>query len=88
MRIGERAQQNRQRLDLGRPAKGTRSTHLDGDIQRLQCTSVGGNPVSLLPGQNQEVTEPATAGIDFRPNIARNLLRVLFLKRCPLASCG
>src|SRR5688572_28222793 len=69
LRIGERAQQNDQRPDLRRVAKSASSAHLDWDVQRLQRMRVWRNPVSLLPGENQEVAEAAAARIDFRANV-------------------
>ena len=80
LRIGERAQQHRQGLDLGRLAKGACAAHLDRDVQRLEGTGIGREAVALLPGENQEVAELPSSGIDFRSDVGRDLSGVLLLE--------
>src|SRR6266516_7865794 len=77
--IGEGPQEYRQCADLWRLAKRAGSAHLDRNVQRFQRLGIRCQPVPLSPGENQEITVPATAGIDFRSNIGRDLMRVLFL---------
>ena len=85
MRIGESAQQNRQRLDLGDSPKAPAPLTSTGMFSDFSALGVWGDPVSLFSGENQEVTEPAAAGIDFRSNIGRDLFGILFLERFAVA---
>ena len=65
--------------DLAGVAEGAGAAHLDGDVQRLERVRIRRDPVFLLPGEDQEVAELATAGIDLGPDVAGDLRRVLSL---------
>ena len=76
LRVGQRAQQRRQRLDLSRFAKRAGAAHFRRNVQRFERGGVGGDAVSLLPRQDQEIAEVSPPGIDLRTNVGGNPCRI------------
>ena len=88
LRIGKRAQQPGERLDLGRLAKGTRAADLDRDVQQLQGLCVRHNPSLFLSGQDQKVAVAPVVRIDFGADVPGDPFSILAQHLVPLAGVG
>ena len=64
LRVGQRAQQRRERLDLTRLAKRAGAAHFRRDVQRFERGGVRCDAIHFLPRQDQEIAEAPPAGID------------------------